>query len=711
MTSQPPTPPAHIGHGTDQSIVLLKSADFGAAAGQSGELPYRIDLLGDHGFSLVWTDRHHRFAWRPLLTRIEAATVPFAQALLTRRARRDGAAVLAIFESEGHGLALHRRLTGRRRPPLVIVACWLADLLVDGTAWRRSLYRYLYRAVDDVVVFSSNQRDTLAAALGRDPDRIHVVRFGVDLDELAAVTTSDDGGVVAVGRDLGRDWNTLARASEGTGWQISLFTRPAQVDGIDLPPEIHLRGPVDRSEYLRELAGAAVVAVPTLDRQYPTGQTVLLEAMALGKACVVTDTVAMREYVQDGVTALMVPPGDAEAFRSAVQRLLDDPALRERLGDEARTVERRMGGAATMWRDIAAILQKRTADVSAAPKLRFRRSTRIVSPRPDHGVGHQSPSDAGDRVGEAHVNDNRKMLAPEYPQDLVDRIVDYYGHDREVLAGPASRIAFMAERTLPELRSCLGPLDDLAVLDYGCGTASSSVALRTLAGRVEGFDIDHTAVELGRERLRAHGFDDVPLYSGDDAVSAGVPGGFDIVLMNAVIERVPTKQRAAVLADATSRLRPGGVLVIAQSPNRWWPRDVYLTGLWFLPWLPVGSRLAARYANAAGTQRGTISPTRDGGRSLEFRGIWGITFPQIRRALPPGTVCLNAAPDRRTTAMVTLPSSRRRHIVELVLGSTVTPLLGIPVAAFGPMFSLLAFRLPSGSVTEDASNQELSEAP
>lgn len=139
-----------------------------------------------------------------------------------------------MFESEGHGLALARLLTGRRRPPLVIVACWLADLVVASPR-RARLYRWLYRSVDAVVVFSGNQVATLSARLGLPPGRVHVVRFGVDLDELAGVPVSDRGDVVAVGRDLGRDWATLLRACAGTDWQVELVTHALQLEGLEVP--------------------------------------------------------------------------------------------------------------------------------------------------------------------------------------------------------------------------------------------------------------------------------------------------------------------------------------------------------------------------------------------------------------------------------------------------------------------------------------------
>ena len=282
----------------------------------------------------------------------------------------------------------------------------------------------------------------------------------------------------------------------------------------------------------------------------------------------------------------------------------------------------------------------------------------------------------------------------EYSSAFVDRVVEYYGTHDKFLVGPESRIRYVADVLIPELETYVGDLDGVRVADFGCGTASSTVALRAAGATVEGYDIDETAVSIGQDRLKEHGFEDVVLRSGPSAAVAGLePGVFDVVYLNAVLEHVPIPDRPRVLADAAALLRPGGHLALAQSPNRWWPRDVYLTGLWFLPWLPSGSRLAARYASSFGRQRHSIRPTPEGGRALELRGVPGITYPATLRALPPGTTCRNAEPHRRST-MSTEPTSRHRRLFERFVATCIKPLTGLPVAAFVPMFSLLVFRIP-----------------
>lgn len=59
---------------------------------------------------------------------------------------------------------------------------------------------------------------------------------------------------------------------------------------------------------------------------------VLAEAMAMRLPVVSTDTSAIPELVHDRVSGLLVPPGDEAALVAAMARLLDDPALCRRLG-------------------------------------------------------------------------------------------------------------------------------------------------------------------------------------------------------------------------------------------------------------------------------------------------------------------------------------------------------------------------------------------
>jgi glycosyltransferase involved in cell wall biosynthesis len=63
---------------------------------------------------------------------------------------------------------------------------------------------------------------------------------------------------------------------------------------------------------------------------------VLMEAMACGIPCVATGITGIPELIEQGVSGLLVPPSDVDAFTAAIERLMDDAELRQRLGTAAR---------------------------------------------------------------------------------------------------------------------------------------------------------------------------------------------------------------------------------------------------------------------------------------------------------------------------------------------------------------------------------------
>lgn len=77
---------------------------------------------------------------------------------------------------------------------------------------------------------------------------------------------------------------------------------------------------------------ASIVALP-----YLTASTsgILMTAMAFGKAVVATNVGCLPEYVQDGITGILVPPQDEEKLAQAIIRLLENDELRTRLGRNA----------------------------------------------------------------------------------------------------------------------------------------------------------------------------------------------------------------------------------------------------------------------------------------------------------------------------------------------------------------------------------------
>jgi glycosyltransferase involved in cell wall biosynthesis len=88
-----------------------------------------------------------------------------------------------------------------------------------------------------------------------------------------------------------------------------------------------------RSDARAIMGGADIVVLPSRSEGLPS---VALEALAAGRPIVATAVRGNRELLADGTTALLVPPDDPEAMADAIRRILEDPALAERLGTEGR---------------------------------------------------------------------------------------------------------------------------------------------------------------------------------------------------------------------------------------------------------------------------------------------------------------------------------------------------------------------------------------
>ena len=105
------------------------------------------------------------------------------------------------------------------------------------------------------------------------------------------------------------------------------------VEQLGLGAHVEILGWVGPERKEAELARAAIFALPSYDEGLPMS---MLEAMAAAKAVVVTPVGGIPQAVSDGVNGLLVAPRDVAALAQALRSLIEDDALRQRLGRGAR---------------------------------------------------------------------------------------------------------------------------------------------------------------------------------------------------------------------------------------------------------------------------------------------------------------------------------------------------------------------------------------
>jgi glycosyltransferase involved in cell wall biosynthesis len=206
-----------------------------------------------------------------------------------------------------------------RRP--YVLQVWGTDLvLARRLPW---LARPVLRRARTVVAASRALAGEAAALGARD---VRVVPAGVEVP--AEVAAPDEPPHVLFAGRLAPEKGVLELAEAAAGLPLvvagdgHLRDRFPQAAGFVPPAELG-------AYYER----AAVVAVPSRREGYGV---VAREAMAYGRPVVATAVGGLVEAIEDGVTGILVPPGDAAALRGALERLLEDAGLRARLGAAAR---------------------------------------------------------------------------------------------------------------------------------------------------------------------------------------------------------------------------------------------------------------------------------------------------------------------------------------------------------------------------------------
>jgi glycosyltransferase involved in cell wall biosynthesis len=213
---------------------------------------------------------------------------------------------------------------------------------VDTRKRRAVLARLGHDVFSQVIVLSATQQRLLVEELGFPREKVLLLHNWLDHRFFAPRDVEPGAYAISVGMEH-RDYPTLQAAARGLAFRVHVvasgWSPGASYDdasGIAPSENVTVGRRYDSTE-LRDLyAGARFAVLPLKRVQFAAGVTAILEAMAMGKAVVVTDSPGLADYVRSGENGLVVPPHDPEAMRRAMLQLWNDPALAAKLGREAR---------------------------------------------------------------------------------------------------------------------------------------------------------------------------------------------------------------------------------------------------------------------------------------------------------------------------------------------------------------------------------------
>ena len=235
----------------------------------------------------------------------------------------------------------------RRVPKVVslITGAGYAFTREGGSIGRRIARRaasVLYRAAlarSDLVLFQNGDDRQLFRELGLlpEPTRSAVVSgSGVDLRRFAPAPLPAQASFLMIARllwDKGiREFATAVRRLRREHGEVPIalagYLDPspdslteAELDEL-VSEGLHFHGKLD--DVRPALAACSVYVLPSYREGTPRS---VLEAMAMGRPVITTDTAGCRETVVEGVNGFLVPVGDADALYAAMKRFVDDPSL------------------------------------------------------------------------------------------------------------------------------------------------------------------------------------------------------------------------------------------------------------------------------------------------------------------------------------------------------------------------------------------------
>jgi glycosyltransferase involved in cell wall biosynthesis len=135
-------------------------------------------------------------------------------------------------------------------------------------------------------------------------------------------------------RDKGVEVLLRAHAELRNQVPLVFIGRPIADFSVNLPHNVHVLPSWPHAAVMGAWSRCAIGLMPSI--VLDACPTVAMEAMSVGRPIIASRVGGLSDIVVDGENGFLVPPDDWRALREAIQRLLDDPSLRERMGAMAK---------------------------------------------------------------------------------------------------------------------------------------------------------------------------------------------------------------------------------------------------------------------------------------------------------------------------------------------------------------------------------------
>jgi len=202
---------------------------------------------------------------------------------------------------------------------------------------RRFLLIKFWKSYARIICIATEQMKDFTK-LGISPQRLIFIPFGIDIKFFnLKETVLEEDIIVSCGRDEGRDYQTLFKVAERTRYQFVVIASHKNIPlNTKIPKNVTVLYDKKLTEVRTLYARARIIIVVSKDIYIPdgsdcSGQTVVLEALAMGKPVIATNRPWINEYLISNKDIIVVKPNDTEALIHEIDFLWKSKETCERL--------------------------------------------------------------------------------------------------------------------------------------------------------------------------------------------------------------------------------------------------------------------------------------------------------------------------------------------------------------------------------------------
>lgn len=132
----------------------------------------------------------------------------------------------------------------------------------------------------------------------------------------------------------------------------------------------------------------------------------------------------------------------------------------------------------------------------------------------------------------------------------------------------------------------------LEILDFGSGSSSSTLAIASIFKhkKITCLELEEEYISLAKKRIEHHKIKKVEFIRPEnpkDLPANLKQRSYDLCILSAVVEHMLPEERRNLLPMLWKIIKPGGYIVIYETPHRWFPIEVHTTSLPFINYLPI----------------------------------------------------------------------------------------------------------------------------